>query len=122
MDTSEFYMRQLLIRAAAGGDRIVIYTSDPRRWHSLAQPNIAVAAPGRRLDFVPTIIVNDHAQITPSPGLSSTVITLGRARPDAGRPDVVFRQTSPNTVRITAGARSMEVVMVVFRQEQASTG
>jgi hypothetical protein len=86
------------------------------------QPNIAVAQPRRRLQFVPSIIVNDRAQITPSAGLSSTVITLGRARPDAGRPDVLFYQTSDNTVRITAPDYTIDIAMVVFRQEQVWTG
>ena len=42
MDTSDFYVRQLLIRAAAAGERIAIYSYDPRRWYSVSQPNIAV--------------------------------------------------------------------------------
>ena len=122
VDTSDFYVRQLLIRAAACGERIVIYSRDPRRWYSLAQPQIAVAEPRRRADFVPTIIVNDRAQITPSAGLSSTVITLGRAHPDAARPDVLFHEISENTVRITAGVRTIVVSPVAFRQEQAWMG
>jgi hypothetical protein len=120
MDTTAFYIRQLLIRAAACGERIVIYSREPRRWYPLAQRHITVAEPGRRADFVPTIIVNDHSQI--APGLSSTVITLGRTHPDAARPDVLFHQTSENTVRITAGARTLDIAMVVFRQEQTWTG
>jgi type VII secretion protein EccE len=122
MDTSPFYLRQLLIRAAACGERIVIYSDEPRRWHSLAQRHLTVVEPGRRADFVPTIIVNDHSQIVPSAGLSSTVITLGRTQTEAARPDVLFQQTSENTVRITAGARVIDIAMVVFRQEQTWTG
>jgi hypothetical protein len=76
----------------------------------------------RRADFVPTIIVNDHAQIVPSAGLSSTVITLGRNHTESARPDVLFQQTSENTVRITAGALVIDIAMVVFRQEQTWTG
>lgn len=120
MDTSAFYLRQLLIRAAACGERIVIYSREPARWYSLAQRHITVVEPGRRADFVPTIIVNDHSQI--AAGLSSTVITLGREHPDGARPDVLFHQTSENTVRITAGARVIDIAMVVFRQEQTWTG
>jgi type VII secretion protein EccE len=120
MDTSAFYLRQLLIRAAACGERIVIYSREPARWYSLAQRHITVVEPGRRADFVPTIIVNDHSQI--AAGLSSTVITLGREHPDEARPDVLFHQTSETTVRITAGARVIDIAMVVFRQEQTWTG
>ncbi len=120
MDTSAFYLRQLLIRAAACGERIVIYSREPARWYSLAQRHITVVEPGRRADFVPTIIVNDNSQI--AAGLSSTVITLGREHPDGARPDVLFSQTSANTVRITAGGRVIDIAMVVFRQEQTWTG
>ncbi len=60
MDTSDFYVRQLLIRAAATGERVAIFSPNPRRWYSVSQPSIAVVEPGRRPEFVPTIIVNDH--------------------------------------------------------------
>jgi hypothetical protein len=60
-DTSEFYVRQPLIRAAAAGERIAIYSYDPRRWYSVSQPNIAVVERGRPAEFVPTIIVNEPA-------------------------------------------------------------
>jgi ESX secretion system protein EccE len=120
MDTSAFYLRQLLIRAAACGERIAIYSREPARWYSLAQRHITVVEPGRRADFVPTIIVNDRSQI--AAGLSSTVITLGREHPDGAKPDVLFHQTSENTVRISAGARVIDIAMVVFRQEQTWTG
>ncbi|PBA42271.1 type VII secretion protein EccE [Mycobacterium avium] len=120
MDTSEFYVRQQLIRAAAAGERIAIYSADPSRWYSVSQPNIAVAEPGRRVEFVPTIIVNDHAPVAPPVGLSSTVITLGRVTDSA--PDIVFQQNSPTTVRIRAGGRQLDVSIVEFRQEQTWTG
>ncbi|KMO69800.1 type VII secretion protein EccE [Mycolicibacterium chlorophenolicum] len=120
MDTSEFYVRQQLIRAAAAGERIAIYSRDPSRWYSVSQPTIAVAEPGRRVEFVPTIIVNDHAPIAPPVGLSSTVITLGRVSDSA--PDIVFQQNSPTTVRIRAGTRVLDVSIVEFRQEQTWTG
>ena len=60
MQTSEFYVRQLLIRAAAVGERIAIYSHQPDRWDSLTQPNIAVAERRRPPPFVPTITVNDR--------------------------------------------------------------
>lgn len=120
MDTSEFYVRQQLIRAAAAGERIAIYSRDPRRWYSVSQPNIAVAEQGRRVEFVPTIIVNDHAPTAPPVGLSSTVITLGRV--SGSVPDILFQQDSPTTVRIRAGSRVLYVSIVEFRQEQTWTG
>jgi hypothetical protein len=124
MDTSDFYVRQLLIRAAAAGERIAIYSYDPRRWYSVSQPNIAVVESGRPAEFVPTIIVNDRPHGAPAagPGLSSTVITLGRSPSDTAPPDIRFQQISQSSVKITTASRSLDVAMVVFCQEQTWTG
>jgi hypothetical protein len=122
MDTGEFYVRQLLVRAAAVGERIAIYSNQPSRWARLAQPNIAVVARARPPVFVPTIVVNDRPTSPPSAGLSSTVITLGAADPAGGEPDLAFLQTSQSVVRITTAARSLDVAIVAFRQEQAWMG
>jgi type VII secretion protein EccE len=121
LDTSEFYARQLLIRAAAAGERIAIYSRDPSRWYSVSQPHIAVVEPSRPAEFVPTIIVNDRHNAASS-GLSSTVITLGAASSDASTPDLLIEQTSDSTVRITTATQTLDVAMVVFRQEQTWTG
>lgn len=122
MDTSDFYVRQLLIRAAAAGERIAIYSREPDRWYSVSQTNIAVVEARRPAEFVPSMIVNDRATIAPQAGLSSTVITVGRSPADAMVPDIRFDQTSQSTVRITTATRAVDVSMVVFRQEQTWTG
>jgi type VII secretion protein EccE len=122
MDTSEFYVRQLLIRAAAAGERIAIYSNQPTQWARVAQPNIAVVERRRAPEFVPTIIVSDRPTTPPSAGLSSTVITLGSGDPTGPAPDLRFVQTSQTTVRITTAERSLDVATVTFRQEQAWTG
>jgi type VII secretion protein EccE len=122
MDTSDFYVRQLLIRAAAAGERIAIYSREPRRWYSVSQTNIAVVEARRPAEFVPTVIINDRATIAPQAGLSSTVITVGHSPTDAMVPDIRFEQTSESTVRVTTAARSVDLSMVVFRQEQTWTG
>ena len=84
-------MCQLLIRAAAVGERIPIYTNNaPQRWASLAQPYIAVVERRRPPEFVPTIIVSDRPS-PPSAGLASAVITIGRPAPDAPNPGSAFR-------------------------------
>jgi type VII secretion protein EccE len=121
IDASEFYVRQLLVRAAAVGERIAIYSDSPQRWMALAQPNIAVIERCGAPEFVPTIIVNDRLAMPPSAGLSSTVITLGRAERGPA-PDIRFVQTSRTTVRITSGAYDLDVGIVAFRQEQAWMG
>lgn len=120
MDTSDFYVRQLLIRAAATGERIAMFSRDPQRWYSVSQPNIAVVEPGRRAEFVPTIIVNDHAAVAPPMGLASTVITVGRVTDTV--PDILFQQTSAATVRVRTAARTLDIAIVEFRQEQTWTG
>lgn len=122
MDTSDFYVRQLLIRAAAAGERVAIYSSEPHRWYSVSQTNIAVVEARRPAEFVPTVIVNDRATIAPQAGLSSTVITVGHSPTDAMVPDIQFEQTSQSTVRITTATQTVDVSMVVFRQEQTWTG
>ena len=88
MQTSPFYVRQRLIRAAAVGERIAIYSHEPSRWSSLTQPNIAVAEWRWAPPFVPTITVNDGPTALAAAGLSSTVITLG-TRDDGPTPDVM---------------------------------
>lgn len=120
MDTSDFYVRQVLIRAAAAGERIAIYSRDPRRWYSVSQPNIAVVEPGRRAEFVPSIIVNDHAPVAPVVGLASTVITVGQTPNTA--PDILFHQNSPTTVRVRAGSHTIWLNVIEFRQESSWTG
>lgn len=122
MDTSEYYVRQLLIRAAAVGERIAIYSSQPNRWARLAQPNIAVVDRRRPAEFVPSIIVNDRPLIAPPTGLSATVITLGRLQPGGQQPDIHFQQTSRESVRIKTAHDTIEVAIVAFNQEQAWLG
>jgi type VII secretion protein EccE len=122
MNTSEFYIRQLLIRAAAVGERIAIYSHQPSRWTSLTQPNIEVAERRRPPRFVPTISVNDRPTSLSAAGLSATVITLGRLSDDGPTPDLRFVQTSRTTVEISTPTQTMEVAIVAFRQEQAWMG
>jgi type VII secretion protein EccE len=121
MDTSDHYVRQLLVRAVAVGESVAIYSEHPQRWESLTQPNIAVVDRRGAADFVPTIVVNDRPTAPPSAGLSATVITLGR---DAGgpAPDLRFVQTSESTVRVSSRAATLDLAIVAFRQEQAWTG
>ncbi|HZA12297.1 MAG TPA: type VII secretion protein EccE [Mycobacterium sp.] len=122
MDTSSFYARQLLLRAAAVGERIVIYTDGPQGWAALSQPYIAVVDRSRPPQFVPSIIVSDRPGAAPAAGLASTVITLGRAAIDGHTPDLVFTQMSRSIVRITAPTFETDVAIAAFRQEQAWTG
>ena len=122
MHTSEFYVRQLLIRAAAVGERIAIYSHQPTRWNSLTQPNIAVAERRRPPPFVPTITVNDRPTALSAAGLSATVISLGPLADDGPTPDLRFVQTSDSVVHVSTPTQSMQIVIVAFRQEQAWMG
>jgi hypothetical protein len=121
-ETSEFYLRQLLLRAVAAGERVVIHADDPRRWNGLAQANLAVVTGhGRPHDFVPTIVV---AAVTAPPpgGPPCTIITLGRDHTSGATPDLHFVQTSDATVRVSSRTVTLDLAIVAFRQEQAWTG
>ena len=122
MNTSDFYTRQLVIRAAATGERVAIYSDDPARWESVSQANVAVVGDGRGPEFVPTIVVNDRRGAQARVALAATVITLADGDPGEAAPDLQFDQTSGSTVRITTPARVIDVAIVAFRQEQAWTG
>src|SRR5262249_41848566 len=98
MRTSMSYTRQLMIRAAAVGERIAIYTDAPAQWATLEQPLIAIADRRHPPEFVPSIIVSDRSVGPPPAGLASTVISLGDAETDVA-PDISFLQTSASTVR-----------------------
>ena len=88
------YACQLLVRAAAIGERIAIYTDQPARWRQLEQPLIAVVDRRHPPEFVPSIIVSDRAGGPPPAGLASTVITIGDAERNAPTPDLSFTQIS----------------------------
>jgi type VII secretion protein EccE len=122
MDTSPFYARQLLIRAAAVGERIAIYTNEPAKWASLAQPYIAVVDRSHPPEFVPSIIVSDRPGAPPAAGFASTVITIGRGETGGTTADLRFVQMSRSVVRITAPSFVTDVAIAAFRQEQAWTG
>jgi type VII secretion protein EccE len=122
MNTSQFYARQLLVRAAAVGERIAIYTNNPAQWGPLEGPYIAVVGPSRPPEFVPSIIVSDRPGTPPAAGLAATVITIGRGETGGHAPDLQFVQLSESIVRITAPTFVTEVAIAAFRQEQAWTG
>jgi type VII secretion protein EccE len=122
METSDFYARQLLIRAAAVGERIAIYSDTPQKWASLSQPYIALVHRSQPPEFVPSIIVSDRPGTPPAAGLASTVITIRHGETGSTAADLEFLQASNSTVRITAPTFSIDVEIAAFRQEQAWTG
>jgi len=125
------YACQLLVRAAAVGERIAIYTDKPARWQALEQPLIAVVDRRHPPEFVPSIIVSDRASGPPPAGLASTVITVGdtadaRSRTTSERnaptPDLSFTQISASTVRISTSAFTTDVQIATFKAEQPFLG
>ncbi len=113
---------QLLVRAAAVGERIAIYTDKPARWRQLEQPLIAVVDRRHPPEFVPSIIVSDRAGGPPPAGLASTVITIGDSDRNAPTPDLSFHQMSPSTVRIATAAFTTDVQIATFKAEQPFLG
>lgn len=116
------YACQLLVRAAAVGERIAIYTDKPARWRQLEQPLIAVVDRRHPPEFVPSIIVSDRAGGPPPAGLASTVITIGDGDRNAPTPDLSFHQMSPSTVRIATAAFTTDVQIATFKAEQPFLG
>ena len=121
MRTSVPYTRQLLVRAAAIGERIAIYTDHPSRWASLEQPLVAVVDGRHPSEFVPSIIVSDRVSGPPPAGLASTVISLDHSESEPA-PDISFTQTSPSMVRITTAAFTTDVHIATFKAEQPFLG
>jgi hypothetical protein len=124
LHTEMSYACQLLVRAAAVGERIAIYTDKPARWRQLEQPLIAVVDRRHPPEFVPSIIVSDRAGGPPAAGLASTVITIGDTADDArsGTPDLSFTQVSASTVRIATSAFTTDVQIATFKAEQPFLG
>ena len=60
MDTSDFYVRQLLMRAAAVGERIAIYSNSAAALDCVGATQHRRRRAAPRAEFVPTIIVNDR--------------------------------------------------------------
>ncbi len=116
------YACQLLVRAAAVGERIAIYTDKPARWRQLEQPLIAVVDRRHPPEFVPSIIVSDRAGGPPPAGLASTVITIGDAERNAPISDLSFTQISASTVRIATSAFTTDVQIATFKAEQPFLG
>ncbi len=116
------YACQLLVRAAAVGERIAIYTDKPARWRQLEQPLIAVVDRRHPPEFVPSIIVSDRAGGPPPAGLASTVVTIGDAERNAPTPDLSFTQISASTVRIATSAFTTDVQIATFKAEQPFLG
>ena len=116
------YACQLLVRAAAVGERIAIYTDTPSRWRQLEQPLIAVVDRRHPPEFVPSIIVSDRASGPPPAGLASTVLTIGDAERNAPTPDMSFTQISASTVRIATAAFTTDVHIATFKAEQPFLG
>ena len=124
LHTEMSYACQLLVRAAAVGERIAIYTDKPARWRQLEQPLIAVVDRRHPPEFVPSIIVSDRAGGPPAAGLASTVVTIGDTADDArsGTPDLSFTQISASTVRIATSAFTTDVQIATFKAEQPFLG
>ncbi|GFG53338.1 type VII secretion protein EccE [Mycolicibacterium agri] len=121
LHTGMSYACQLLVRAAAVGERIAIYTDKPARWRQLEQPLIAVVDRRHPPEFVPSIIVSDRVGGPPPAGLASTVVTIGDTG-DAPTPDMSFTQISPSTVRIATAAFTTDVQIATFKAEQPFLG
>jgi hypothetical protein len=99
MDTSEVYIRQLLVRAVAVGESIAVYSDQPAlrfRWRKTA----AVVERRRAPEFV--VIDRPTASAIGRPFCDGD--HAGRR---GGAPDLRFVQTSDSAVRVTSSDPTM---------------
>lgn len=119
------YVRQLLIRNAAVGEQITVYTDDVRRWTGLVDPLIEIldnptATPQRQ----PTILVKDHSQGKKVVASASTIISLDTdpSYPKGLKPDIEFTALDAHHVQVSAGERQWVVAIATFPDERPYLG
>ena len=121
MDTSDFYVRQLLLRAAAVGERIAIYSNSPQRWMRCRSPTSPwSSAAGHRSSCRRS---SSTTARSPRRRRACPRRWLRWARPIAARTRHPVRAELPHDgADHLGGSYDLDVAIVAFRQEQAWTG
>ncbi|WP_016887467.1 type VII secretion protein EccE [Mycobacteroides abscessus] len=119
------YVRQLLIRNAAVGERIAVYTDDLRRWAGLVDPLIEILDnPQAVPKSEPTILVKDHRQgskvVTSAPTIMS--LPTDTSYPEGLKPDIEFTALDAHHVQVSAGDRQWVVAIASFPDERPYLG
>ncbi|RIR19296.1 type VII secretion protein EccE [Mycobacteroides abscessus] len=97
------YVRQLLLRSAAIGHAVSIYTDDASRWAGLNDPLIEVhESPTATPQHNPVIVVKDRADGRPQ-AVARTIVSMptDSSFPKRLEPDIAFKQVSPTHIQIS---------------------
>lgn len=124
MNTSDVYLRQLLIRAAATGSPVSVYTDDPDRWSGLNDPLIDIhAAANEPSATPPAIVVKDRADGKPQ-SAASTIVSLpaDSSYPAGLAPDIDINEPTPGEIEVTTAAFSTTVTALSIPDERPYLG
>jgi type VII secretion protein EccE len=124
LDPDSVYLRQLLIRAAAVGHPITVYTDRPQRWAGLVDPSIEILqSPTATPTTPPTIVVKDRADGQPRTS-APTIVSLptDSSYPKGLKPDIEFIQIAADEVRISTASFDTALTIASFPDEQPYLG
>jgi type VII secretion protein EccE len=118
LDPDSVYLRQLVIRAAAVGHTITVYTDRPERWAGLVDPSIEILESPAATTTSPTIVVKDRADGQPRTS-APTIVSLptDSSYPKGLKPDIEFTQTAPDEVLISTAAFDTALTIASFPDE-----
>lgn len=118
------FLRQVLLRAAAVGHSISVYTDRPEQWAGIEAPLIEIHESAAAIPATPaTIVVKDRADGQPQSS-ATTIVSLptDSSYPSGVRPDIEFSQTASNQVLIRAASLEWVVTPVSFPDERPYLG
>jgi len=124
MDPDSVYLRQLVIRAAAVGHTITVYTDRPQRWAGMVDPWIEICeSPTATTTTAPTIVVKDRADGQPRTS-APTIVSLptDSSYPTGLQPDIEFTQIAADEVLISTAAFDTALTIAGFPDEQPYLG
>ena len=107
--------KRIIVRTAAAGGQVTVHTTDLHRWSSVRMPNVAVTADSRPTAGTTVSVVDGTVLPTPRPTTMLSISEPASAAPASA--DIVITQTGPATVEVSAGGRTHDVEMELFRAE-----
>lgn len=120
MNTGISYARQELLRAAAVGHPVSVYTDTPQRWAGLDDPSIEILeSPSATPTLTPHIVVKDRRDGAPQI-TAPTIISMpsDSSYPKGLAPDISFTQLDDNWVAVHTAAGQTKVAIATFPDEQ----
>jgi hypothetical protein len=124
LDPDSVYLRQLVIRAAAVGHTVTVYTDRPQRWAGLVDPSVEICeSPTATTTTAPTIVVKDRADGQPRTS-APTIVSLptDSSYPKGLKPDIEFSQIAADEVLISTAAFDTALTIASFPDEQPYLG